>query len=736
MYIRAALFIFLMYFFSEGFCQTLLPLSSHNRARVGPVLQILLEYPEYAPSFLQSFSISRKGPLYQAQLMMLVGHRQECTGLWMQAKPSYYRGAVFALTLDSMRLLLADSTIRYAEVASLAKPLLDISMPAIGMDQIRSGMYGTPLTGKGTLVGLYDSGIDWTHPDFISDTGESRILVIWDQTDTTGVPPAGYTYGSEYTQLQINDELHTHAGHVQGLDYTGHGTHVAGIAAGNGAASGNGNPSGRYAGAAPEANLIVVKGGNNYFIETYIHDGLRYIFQKADEFSMPAVVNLSVGGIHKGPHDGTSPFEWGIDTLLWKQGRAVVIAAGNEGDDAIHFHGEFSRAVQESLQIAFRVPSTTAGSDDYIGIDIWCPSYTDLAFTIVTPRGLSVGPVRGTSSWQTEEGRILVTEAYSPFNDSREMYLWITDTRDGTGLRDDLASGEWRMTLRGTAGKCDGWLHASSMQAYLTNGAAFSALVAEPGNAKPCIAVGSFISRKTWPSLLPGPWGVDSLEIGRLSHFSSPGPSRDNGQKPELTAPGEYILSSYSAYTEPPPQDYWIASDSVHRAWSGTSMAAPHVTGVIALMMEQNPDISSSEIKFRLIQSAVQDGQTGSCWNPFWGFGKLNAPGALGGTGIQVTQPLGNRGLSRLRYYPNPFNSSTTIGYTVNGKGPARISLKLYDVLGRYIADLADESLMPGDYRLSWNGNNRSGIRVPSGVYVLVYSCNGTIVTGKIAVLD
>jgi subtilisin family serine protease len=145
-------------------------------------------------------------------------------------------------------------------------PLLDESIPLIGVDSIWNGSLGGVYQGEGVLVGIYDSGIDWTHPDFIDSNGNTRILYLWDQTDESGIPPAGFGYGSEYDSTDINDEIDgSPTGLVQGKDVWGHGTYVAGIAAGNGRASGNGKPSGTYIGVAPEANLIVVKGGDEYF---------------------------------------------------------------------------------------------------------------------------------------------------------------------------------------------------------------------------------------------------------------------------------------------------------------------------------------------------------------------------------------------------------------------------------------------------------------------------------------
>jgi len=185
-------------------------------------------------------------------------------------------------------------------------------------------------TGKGVIVGIVDTGIDWCHPDFVDpSTGRSRILYLWDQTMSPIYgehSPLGF-YGVEYGNADINAALGM-CNHslVRSVDTDGHGTHVAGIAAGNGTASG-----GLYRGMAPEADIIVVKSDGS---DPKLIDGVDYVFQKAAALGKPAVVNLSWGG-HLDPHDGTSFLDTVLDYLSGS-GRILVASAGNEGGDNIH----------------------------------------------------------------------------------------------------------------------------------------------------------------------------------------------------------------------------------------------------------------------------------------------------------------------------------------------------------------------------------------------------------------
>ncbi|MGH8525957.1 MAG: S8 family serine peptidase, partial [Gammaproteobacteria bacterium] len=211
------------------------------------------------------------------------------------------------------------------------------------------------LTGKGVIVGVIDTGIDWTHKDFIRPEGTSRILYIWDQTDKSfgdsngkigSAPPtlAGGDApgpGTLYTNEQINAALKG-SGTVNSMDNFGHGTAAAGTAAGNGLATANGVPPGTYAGAAPEADLIIVKAADcGGFSGQYVL-GTIWIAQKARELRRPAVINHSLGG-HYTAHDGNEEKELVMNELVGtgKPGLAITVSAGNEGQLSMHASGRF-----------------------------------------------------------------------------------------------------------------------------------------------------------------------------------------------------------------------------------------------------------------------------------------------------------------------------------------------------------------------------------------------------------
>jgi subtilisin family serine protease len=220
---------------------------------------------------------------------------------------------------------------------SEAHKLLDDSVPEIHAPPVWNG--SPSFKGTGVIVGVVDTGIDIFHNCFRKpDDGASRILSIWDQLLPTSGPPSGFTYGQEFDDDAIKDALEHSDQPFAHQDVDGHGTHVAGTAAGDGTQSGNCHLSDHFIGVAPDADLVIVK--SEFGGSTYV-DGVKYVFDVADAQTPPkaAVVNLSLGG-GGAPHDGTSADELALDALLAARpaGNVVVAAAGNSAADGFHAH--------------------------------------------------------------------------------------------------------------------------------------------------------------------------------------------------------------------------------------------------------------------------------------------------------------------------------------------------------------------------------------------------------------
>lgn len=526
-------------------------------------------------------------------------------------------------------------------------PLNDLSVKAIYADQARLQYQ---VSGQGVLIGIIDSGIDWRHADFRNSNGATRIKYLLDFSfpgDLNGdfIPDGPDAYGGTlFSEAEINRALQGLQS-IQSQDELGHGTHVTGTAAGNGLGTGGTIPAGTYAGVALAADLIIVKAtqGMGYQAVDLVNS-MAFIDSLANVLGQPYVLNLSLGG-DAGPHDGTSLEEIAIDNLCGagKPGKAVVVAAGNNGDEKIHAQGELSTTLS-SMTIDFKIPAYTpqAGTqNDYVLFHIWYTGSARMTVSLKTPGNRTFGPVgiNGQIGENTSEGAIYIENSIggvNALNGDRQILLQIYDTTE----KNVPANGAWKITLSGTAGQFHLWMYGNECQAEITLNATQSHLVTIPGTAENAITVAAFTSKSNWIDFYGQGWQYPWIK-GSLATFSSPGPTRDGRLKPDLAAPGQEIVSTYSAAASPgnpnsvfaPPAGFQpnilIMQDNQHGLLHGTSMATPHVTGAVALMLEKNPNLDAAQIKEILLNSADADQYTGAVPNYKSGYGKLNVLSAL-----------------------------------------------------------------------------------------------------------
>ena len=384
-------------------------------------------------------------------------------------RASVYPGIVFgAVHLRDLEVLAALPQVTLIEAQNELRGFLDVSVPDAHVPPLWSG--SPSLRGSGVVVGVVDSGIDVFHHAFRMSNGKTRILSLWDQTIDETPHPTGFTYGKEFTgKVSTTNDIDTvlesssDNPRFASLDVDGHGTHVAGIAAGDGSQAGNCHGSDHYVGVAPEADLIIVKRSLTRD-QSYV-DGVNYIFQKAG--TKAAVANLSIG-TSASSHDGTSAAETALDQLMSAApaGRAVVVAAGNTADDGQHAHRTVGANGNESVRF-------TVLADDpfYLSGDIWYGSSGPVA----TPGPGATADLRvtlhapnGTSKSVTASGSSLIDEAFAggqiDFFARRNVRragrhsvtFTLSPPKEGT-----LMAGEWRIQLQETAGtatEVDCWL--------------------------------------------------------------------------------------------------------------------------------------------------------------------------------------------------------------------------------------------------------------------------------------
>lgn len=552
--------------------------------------------------------------------------------------------ATLEVEVEKLPKLASLDSVQKLSAAVFRYPSNDRARRSSGVEDVFGNRVVTQ-TGKGIIVGVIDTGIDFRHLDFTlpgSSGTRTRIKALLDMTVYGGVTPdPGWNYslpgqsaviGHLYTENDINSALGSpkpadqESDSVKQRDKNGHGTHVAGTAAGNGVAA---PVPGTYAGIAPEADLIIVKAtrqndGTATFRNSDVVNALQFVLQQAALLSEPFVVNLSLGG-QSGPHDGTTPDERAIDNLVnGGTGRAVCVSAGNDGDTKIHASATVPAA--GTVQLNFNAVNKPSFVDLY-------QAFSDrFTVTVTRPDGVTLGPVAydpngfQMTNGQASDQYVQVFNANDdkgdadPTNDQPDIFLM---------FKPGALTGQWSLTLTDADSNpnqsFDAW--AGGTDVNFTNLLNNSHLVSAPGNAREAITVGTYVTRSS------------TLLLGGFTPYSSPGPTADGRQKPDLEAPGHYLYSTKSTditnsgvvFIDPlPAGDFDAATDYVHYGGlAGTSMAAPVVAGGVALLLQSLPSLNGEQIKNSLTQSTNPDRFTAPGWNSVSGYGQLNVSGAI-----------------------------------------------------------------------------------------------------------
>ena len=468
------------------------------------------------------------------------------------------------------------------------------------------------LRGKGTLIGIVDSGIDYENAEFRNEDGTTRIVSLWDQS-VNGRPPAGYLAGTEYTREQIDAALATEDKEVRRQmvktsDVSGHGTAVAGIAAGNG----RGSEGRRFRGAAPEAELIIVKMGapreGGFPRTTELMRGVDYIVRKAVELRRPVAINISFGNTY-GSHDGTSLVERFLNDIadMWKN--VICIGSGHEGASAGHVSGKVRRQISETVELAVQQ------REPALSIQIWKSYVDEMGVSVISPSGRQAGPFYeflGAQRYILGDTELLIYYGEpKPYSVKQEIYLSLLPGKQY------IESGVWKIVLtpgRIVDGEYQMWLPT---QTSLNMGTAFL----QPNS----------MSTLTIPSTASLAVTVAAYDARTFSYadFSGRGPAGmyegENVLKPDIAAPGVRV-------TAPVP-------GGGYQSFSGTSFAAPFVTGSAALLMEwgivrgNDPYLYGEKVKAYLRKGAKQLAGYERWPNALLGYGALCVRDSLPGLG-------------------------------------------------------------------------------------------------------
>lgn len=496
----------------------------------------------------------------------------------------------------------------------------DVSRAQSGASLLQDGVFNnTAYNGTGVLVGIYDSGIDWKHPDFrkSDDQTKSRIISIWDQTLTAQAgetAPVGFATGVEYTKAQIEDELDgTPTGFVRENDTNGHGTHVSGTAAGNGSAF----TDKRHKGFSSDADIVFVKGGNGSFPTTNTINALTYFKNVATALNKPIVVNMSIGG-QSSAHDGTSSHEVAVNSFTTSgAGRVVVISAGN--DYGANLHRKVDIAAGAAQTYNFTVASNTSAASVFSFI-MYANDNTPVTAKLTTPDGQQYTQNISTNTAHTILGGGLTATMYNYWsNDNNKRYVQLVITRT-SGTTNVQGNYSLEITNNGTQQiTAHGWLYSQGVQTTLQNGDN-EYIVGSPGNASNAITVASYMGRPSWYST--GAYSTTTPQES-ISSFSSQGPRVDGAQKPDIAGSGQNVISSRSSNSAPAATDI-ISGTNYYVKNQGTSMSSPGVAGAVGLLLQANPSLTAAQVKARLTANARMDGATGVVPNMRWGYGKLD----------------------------------------------------------------------------------------------------------------
>lgn len=477
------------------------------------------------------------------------------------------------------------------------------------------------LSGAGVLVAVIDSGIDYTHPDFRNDDGTTRIVELWDQTVsqemtprgiatdstmsinaatnvsiTSNVTPSGTisSVGTVFTSSQINEALRSMGGDIRATvvsteqrnrayeivpsrDITGHGTAVAGIAAGNGRASGR-----LYLGVATHSELLVVKlgtpGVNTFPRTTELMRAINFCVRRAVELSRPIAINLSFGNTY-GSHIGDSLLETYIDTVSGIGRNVICIGTGNEGAAGGHTGGVLREGQNVLIELAVAEQESTLsvqlwkGYEDTFSVRITAPS----GETLLLPeqQGALVSGVLNPGAWEfvLDQTKLLVLIGRpTPYSESQEVFIDMIPVggqnnsleTEATGESSYVASGIWTIELipeRIVTGLYRLYLPSENV---LNRGTRFRSSTPEftltiPSTAGEGIAVAAYNS-------------IYDSYADFSGRGSSDGSVALNAWKPDLAAPGVDVMSTNAG--------------GGYETYTGTSFATPFVTGGAALLME------------------------------------------------------------------------------------------------------------------------------------------------------
>jgi hypothetical protein len=590
-----------------------------------------------SPNDKVAFSVPYKSDLLPVLLKLKEISVKSVTKNWVfiQASPSWIAAAQKSGLIEQF----------YFEF-SLPQALNDTTLLKHKVDLVHLGAGGlqVPFTGKDVIIGFVDQGIDYTHPDFISPNGQSRVLYYWDHNLPFDAlrTPLPYGYGQVWNNQEIQNGTCTST-----EESTAHGTSVAGVATSNGLANG------KQKGMAPEANIIMIE--TNFSLPNWtltVADACDFIFKKADSLGVPAVVNLSVGS-YLGSHDGDDPASELMETLLdEKSGRIIVCAAGNGGSWGKYHVRDFVTSDTSFFWIQPN-PSSQLGANT-VYADVWA-DLSDATWSYAFGANKSSGSYseRATSIFRSVTSN-LTTTIYDTLwrNGNRIATIEIYPEQVGNNVHLEIYFSQVDSTnyifsfkTKGS-GMYDAWTGSTTIGLnnvvqtlpspvvypriiHYNFPDSLQTVVSSWNCSEKVISVGNVRNRLNHIDKNGNVYSVAptyNAAVGQLSPNSSKGPSRKGIVKPDVSACGDVSLSAGPTWILSAPSYYnSVDIDGLHVRNGGTSMASPVVAGIAALYLEKCSKGTYQTFKDDLLQTSTSDLFTGSTPNFAYGHGKADA---------------------------------------------------------------------------------------------------------------
>jgi minor extracellular serine protease Vpr len=624
--------------------------------------------------------------------------------------------------------------IAYIQLDEPVFPMMDVVRRTTRVDSVHKG-YDLPLpySGKDVVVGVLDFGFDYKHPVFFDTSGSTyRVKKVW-ELDRAGTPPSGYSYGHELTGASVIQ--------AQGTDNPKqtHGTAVAGIAAGSGV--GSAADSNRFLGVAYESDIVLVGVRRDSIGEQWMRgsfadfvDGIAYVFNYANSVGKPAVINISWGS-QSGAHNGTSLFNQACDNLSGP-GRIIVMSAGNEGREQIHLSKTFTPSdtiIRTGLDFNPDIYKRT-------WVDIWGDTGKSFCARVTLYNGTEGPSTALICTDGAELDTFLIADngldtCYvsfipyaSEYNDMPRIIINVFNKSGDTAF----------VSVSGKDGRIHMWneyyyygyVHRYT-SAFISGGKPWAtqgnttSTVSDMGSAHSVLLVGAYNSKISWKDINGNTQSYFPLTTGGIAPFSSRGPLTDGRIKPDIAAPGLTLGSAVSSYDTSYTRT-GSSSDKVvaeyedlgsgrkyyYAEFIGTSASGPVAAGIVALMLQANPNLGPADVQQVIRETALRDANTGPLLpNNTWGWGKINAYAAVK-RAIQKKDIYSFTGnMVDCVLFPNPGTGRFTLEYTGNKSQTLRVE----------VLSMTGALVSAQDWQVH-NGMNQLQLditRVPKGVYLV-----------------